>query len=92
MPSSEIEISVLTTIDAIPAADWDACAIPDCGTGTRPADPFVTHRFLLGLEQSGSVGSGSGWGPPSLGGAFERPGDRRGAALRQGTQPGRICL
>ena len=66
MPSSEIEISVLTTIDAIPAADWDACAIPDCGTGTRPADPFVTHRFLLGLEQSGSVGSGSGWGPRPL--------------------------
>jgi uncharacterized protein len=27
----------------------------------RPANPFLTHRFLLALEQSGSVGKGTGW-------------------------------
>ncbi|GHC55600.1 hypothetical protein GCM10007315_18250 [Gemmobacter tilapiae] len=30
------------------------------GTG-RPVNPFLTHRFLLALEQSGSVGRGTGW-------------------------------
>jgi predicted N-acyltransferase len=35
------------------AAAWDACAGED--------NPFVGHRFLAALEQSGSVGKGTGW-------------------------------
>ena len=29
-------------------------------------DPFTTHRFLLAVEDSGSVGAGTGWGPRYL--------------------------
>ena len=36
------------------AGDWDALT-----TG----NPFTTHRFLLALETSGSVGAGTGWAP-----------------------------
>ena len=41
-------------IAAIPAATWDAL-----GDG----NPFTSHRFLLALEESGSVGRGTGWQP-----------------------------
>ena len=42
------------------AAEWDACACPEAVDG-RALDPFTTHRFLKALEDSGSVGHGSGW-------------------------------
>ncbi len=58
-----VEVSVLGGLDEIAAADWDACA--DAG-GARPADPFTTHRFLLALEASGSVGGRTGWRPRHL--------------------------
>ncbi len=32
----------------------------------RPKDPFTTHRFLSALEESGSVGPGTGWQPQHL--------------------------
>lgn len=35
------------------AAEWDACA--------GDANPFVSHAFLSALEDSGSVGPGTGW-------------------------------
>lgn len=40
-------------IRAIDAADWDRCAGAD--------DPFLSHAFLSALEESGSVGPGTGW-------------------------------
>lgn len=43
------------TVGAFPADQWDALS----GGG----NPFVTHRFLTALEDSGSVGPGSGWTP-----------------------------
>lgn len=55
----QIEISVLAGLADISEADWDACANPT--GGERPRDPFVTHRFLKALEDSGSVGPGTGW-------------------------------
>ncbi|SFK12306.1 GNAT family N-acetyltransferase [Celeribacter neptunius] len=64
--SEEIEISLLTTISGIAAEDWDACAAPATPPGERPEDPFVSHRFLLALERSGSVGAGTGWSPRYL--------------------------
>ncbi|RYY24959.1 MAG: N-acetyltransferase [Sphingomonadales bacterium] len=42
-------------VNAIPAAEWDACA----GSG----NPFVGHAFLSILERSGSVSPRSGWQP-----------------------------
>jgi predicted N-acyltransferase len=59
-----IEVSVLGGLGDIAAAEWDACAV-GCANG-RPADPFTTHRFLKALEDSGSVGRGSGWMPRHL--------------------------
>jgi uncharacterized protein len=58
-----IEITVLGGLAEILAADWDACATPGEG---RPTDPFTTHRFLKALEDSGSVGPGTGWQPRHL--------------------------
>ncbi|PKP75239.1 MAG: GNAT family N-acetyltransferase [Alphaproteobacteria bacterium HGW-Alphaproteobacteria-6] len=66
MTGSAIEISVLPGLDAVDAADWDACACPEAADGGRPADPFTTHRFLHALEASGSVGPGTGWQPRHL--------------------------
>ncbi|MGE4612241.1 MAG: GNAT family N-acetyltransferase [Paracoccaceae bacterium] len=54
----QIEVSVVGSIAAIPAAEWDGC--------TDGNDPFTTHRFLLALEESGSVGNGTGWAPRHL--------------------------
>lgn len=60
---SQISIEAVTSISQIPAEDWDACACPEDG---RPRDPFTTYRFLHALEQSGSVGPGTGWQPRYL--------------------------
>ncbi|MDJ1009124.1 MAG: GNAT family N-acetyltransferase [Paracoccaceae bacterium] len=61
-----IEISVLGGLGEIAAEEWDACACPEAADGGRPLDPFTTHRFLLALETSGSVGPGTGWQPRHL--------------------------
>jgi len=65
MPNSPIDITSYPHLSAISAADWDSCACPEAATG-RAIDPFTTHRFLLALESSGSVGPGSGWSPRHL--------------------------
>ncbi|MCZ0962881.1 GNAT family N-acetyltransferase [Paracoccus benzoatiresistens] len=51
---SALTLSTHASIAAIPADTWDAL-----GDG----NPFTTHRFLLALEESGSVGRGTGWQP-----------------------------
>ncbi|MEM7321376.1 MAG: GNAT family N-acetyltransferase, partial [Pseudomonadota bacterium] len=38
----------------------------EAADGGRPKDPFTTHRFLSALEDSGSVGRGTGWQPRYL--------------------------
>ena len=64
--TAEIEIASHTSLAAIDRAEWDACACPEAADGGRPLDPFTTHRFLLALEVSGSVGRGTGWEPHYL--------------------------
>lgn len=66
MSNSQIEIQAFGTLAEIDAADWDACATPESADGGRPEDPFTTHRFLKALEDSGSVGPGTGWQPTYL--------------------------
>ncbi len=66
MNSDSIEVSVLTSLSGVSPAEWDACACPETADGSPPRDPFTTHRFLLALEQSGSVGAGTGWAPRYL--------------------------
>lgn len=57
---TDLVVTVHERIAEIDAGDWDACACPEAASG-RPSDPFTTHRFLLALEDSRSVGAGSGW-------------------------------
>lgn len=63
---AQIEIEAIGSLSQIDAAEWDACAAPEAADGARPLDPFTTHRFLKALEDSGSVGRGTGWQPSYL--------------------------
>ncbi|MEO0344003.1 MAG: GNAT family N-acetyltransferase [Pseudomonadota bacterium] len=57
---ADITISVFGSLQDITEGEWDACANP---SGKVPKDPFTTYRFLKALEDSGSVGEGTGWYP-----------------------------
>jgi predicted N-acyltransferase len=46
-------LSVASSLAAIDAAAWDACAGPD--------NPFVSYAFLSALEDSGSATAKAGW-------------------------------
>lgn len=52
-----IEARVGTSVGHFPAAEWDALA---------GGNPFVSHAFLSALEDSGSVGPGTGWSPAPI--------------------------
>jgi predicted N-acyltransferase len=60
-------IEIATSIDAVDAAQWDACANPAPSPPFEPEgdgerfNPFVTHAFLRALETSKSVSPRSGW-------------------------------
>ncbi|WP_296762549.1 GNAT family N-acetyltransferase [Sediminimonas sp.] len=64
--SKTVEIRTHGTLADITPGDWDACACPEAADGGRPIDPFTTYRFLRALEDSGSVGAGTGWQPSYL--------------------------
>ena len=66
MSAQEVEIRVIPSLSELDADAWDACACPEAVIGVRPNDPFTTYRFLKALEDSGSVGSGTGWQPQYL--------------------------
>lgn len=55
---SELAVTVLSSIHAIPAEQWDALGAGD--------NPFTRHAFLAALEDSRSVGKGTGWDPAHL--------------------------
>jgi len=61
MSAQEIEIRLVPSIAEIGQTEWDACACPEAVDGAPPNDPFTTYRFLAALEESGSVGPGTGW-------------------------------
>lgn len=68
--NEQIEVFVSGQISDFSPADWDRCAVQlgACKLGLqRPLDPFTTHRFFAALENSGSVGTGTGWAPRYLG-------------------------
>ena len=50
---------ILHDIDAVTPAAWNQCANPPNGE----YNPFLDHRFLSALEQSGSVSAETGWQP-----------------------------
>jgi predicted N-acyltransferase len=51
---------ILHSISEISVNSWNRCANPDSGV---PYDPFVSHEFLLALEESGSATARTGWQP-----------------------------
>ena len=53
MAFGDIRAAIRPSVSAIDASLWDALA----GSG----NPFVSHAFLSALEESGSVGPGTGW-------------------------------
>jgi predicted N-acyltransferase len=63
MTDTAITITLHDRIAEIGEGAWDACACPEAAGGARPEDPFTTYRFLAALEDSGSVGRGTGWQP-----------------------------
>jgi uncharacterized protein len=49
-------------VAGLPAGQWDALSADDPAGG----NPFMSHAFLAALEESGSVGEGTGWLPTPL--------------------------
>jgi len=78
--SSDIVLEAVPSVDAIPAAEWDACARAalsppasstglagsSCATSTSAYNPFLSHAFFVALESSGSASARTGWGPRHL--------------------------
>ena len=62
---------IAPAVGALPQDEWDALAGSD--------NPFVSHAFLSALEDSGSVGHGTGWTPVPL--VIEDAAGRLAAAL-----------
>lgn len=52
-----VQLKVISSLNAVAAEDWDACANPD----SKVYNPFLRHAFLLALEESGSAVSETGW-------------------------------
>lgn len=55
--SAAFSVQIITSINDIAATDWDALT-----DGT----PLISHAFLSALENSASVGQGTGWMPHPL--------------------------
>ena len=57
-PDDGIVAEIAKGVSAFLPAEWDAL--------NRSANPFVSHAFLTALEESGSVGAGTGWSPAPI--------------------------
>lgn len=58
MSAGDLAIRLAGSVGTIAEEDWDAL--------NSGGNPFTSHRFLDILEQSGSVGPGTGWAPAPL--------------------------
>ena len=52
-----IEAWIAPSVGSLPAAEWDALA---------GGNPFMSHAFLSAMEDSASVGPGTGWSPAPI--------------------------
>jgi predicted N-acyltransferase len=57
------QVKIAQGLKAVPAAAWDACALNTGSGEDDPFNPFLSHAFLSALEDSGCVGSKTGWAP-----------------------------
>ncbi len=53
----EVEARIARAVGELPADQWDALSA---------GNPFLSHAFLTALEESGSVGRGTGWDPAPI--------------------------
>ncbi|MSO97618.1 MAG: N-acetyltransferase [Rhodospirillaceae bacterium] len=60
--SDTLTAKVLSSIGAVDAAAWDACAGQEC----TDSNPFVRHAFYSALEDSKSVCAEAGWQPQHI--------------------------
>ena len=58
-----LQVKIAQGLKAVPASDWDACAVSAGSGDDDPVNPFVSHAFLSSLEDSGCVGPKAGWSP-----------------------------
>ena len=76
---SDLTVRVATSLKAVPAGAWNACANPHAladaisAPAVPPGDPaldrdnpFVSHEFLMALEDSRCIGGRTGWSPAYL--------------------------
>lgn len=56
--SDGFSAQIASGVAALDGAQWDAL--------NAAANPFVSHAFLSALEESGSVGPGTGWSPAPI--------------------------
>jgi len=54
---SEVLARLASGVASLDARQWD---------GLTQGDPFLSHAFLSALEDSGSVGPGTGWSPAPI--------------------------
>ncbi|MGY6550992.1 MAG: GNAT family N-acetyltransferase [Erythrobacter sp.] len=54
-PASQLTVRLAPAVGQFDAAEWNALGGND--------NPFVSHEFLTAMEESGSVGEGTGWDP-----------------------------
>ena len=59
-PEAAASARILHGMEEISAERWDSC------WAQHPYNPFLTHKFLHALEQSGSVTPRTGWQPLHL--------------------------
>ena len=67
---ADILVRVAASVGEVDASAWNCLS---------SGDPFLRHAFLYALEESGSVGAGTGWSPAPL--MVERNGALAAAAL-----------
>mgnify|MGYP005816666623 CR=1 FL=1 len=60
--TAALRIDVNKSVRDILQPEWDACANP----ANRAYNPFLSHAFLLSLEESGSASAKMGWAPCHL--------------------------
>jgi uncharacterized protein len=56
--SPELTVRIASSVGAFDAGEWDALGGTD--------NPFISHAFLTAMEDSGSVGPGTGWEPAPI--------------------------
>lgn len=58
MSDAELTVRIASSVGAFDPAEWNALG--------SNGNPFVSHEFLTAMEDSGSVGPGTGWEPAPI--------------------------